>query len=117
MTLGEDSEQLRKLARDVMSGDLTRDEYARRRRAVIDRYAGEAPVAVSLPDVPVLKAETDNTQPNVSVVPRPAGAASVQPDPSDRLPAAAGSARDLWIGMAAVGLVLLIVGGVLAYLW
>lgn len=135
MSLTEDSQLLRQLARAVMSGELSRDEYRRQRRVVIDRYAGDAPLATrtlsTVADVPP-RVGAEHTQPNTlsPTVPyrSPDGditmmggdraarrAEPAAPEPSP--PASATGHHDLWIGMAAVLLVLLAIGGMLAWFW
>lgn len=130
MTLEQDSQLLRQLARAVMAGELTRDEYRRQRRVVIDRYAGDAPVATRpLSDVveaSPLPGGAEHTLPNTTpTVPyrqtdditMMGGDRAQRKNPQPEAGAAAGAHNDLWIGIVAVAFVLLVVGGFLAYFW
>jgi hypothetical protein len=139
MGIQEDSQQLRRLARAVMAGDLLPEEYRRQRRVVIDRYAGDGPVAgqplaavVVAPAVP-----SEHTMPNGRTMPTVpysrdtdditrigSGGAGATRDP-DRPPDSVverrpedgtGSGRDLVVGVIAVALVVAVVAGLLAYL-
>jgi hypothetical protein len=139
MGIQEDSQQLRRLARAVMAGDLLPEEYRRQRRVVIDRYAGDGPVAgqplaavVVTPAVP-----SEHTLPNGRTMPTVpysrdsdditrigGGAPRAASDPA-RLPdplvegapaESAGGGRDLVVGVIAVALVVAVVAGLLAYL-
>lgn len=112
-----ESDALRRLARDAMSGATTREQYAWNRRQVLDRYAGEEPLSA---------ADADDTRPGIPVlepaVPDPRPAPAVAKPVSAVLPAtaedgSADSARDLWIGVVAVAAVLLALGALLAYIW
>lgn len=133
MSLSDDSQQLRQLARAVMAGELTRDEYHRQRRVVIDRYAGDAPVT-ALPLSSVVESSplpgAEHTQPNGVGAPtqpyRHPGdditlmAGDSKTRPATPVPAAGDahvSGRDLVIGVVAVAIVLLVLGGALAWLW
>ncbi|MFZ5755277.1 MAG: hypothetical protein ACOY3X_00065 [Pseudomonadota bacterium] len=135
MSLSDDSQQLRQLARAVMAGELTRDEYRRQRRAVVDRYAGDAPVT-ALPLSSVVESSprpgAEPTMPNTVSTPtvpykhpgdditlmagdrKPAGASAPV---REEAPAATSGGHDLWIGVAAVAVVLLVLGGLLAIFW
>lgn len=108
MALSEDNQQLRELARAVMAGELARDEYRRQRRVLIDRYAGEQPVPVS---VPAATAADSPTLPELRAV-------VVPPEPAEPAPAVdAGRSHDLLLGMVAIAVVLAVLGGVLAWFW
>ncbi len=104
MGVSEDSQELHRLARAVMSGELTREEYRRQRRVLIDRHAGDVPMIsqplAALRD-PVLRASAEQAASNTRTGNR----------------RASGSHADLWIGVAAVGIVLLAIAGLLAFLW
>lgn len=134
MGVTEDSEQLRRLARAVMVGELTRDEYRRQRRAIIDRHAGDVPMSaqplsavvepaaragehtvpntLTLPTVPYRQQADDITRIEPAARTRPAPALLVDP-PADR-PRQHG---DLWIGVLVVAVVLICVGALLAFFW
>lgn len=110
-----EGDALRRMAREAMSGATTREQYAYNRRQVLDRYAGEEPLSA---------ADADETQPGIPVLepvapaPRPGPVTSAPVAPSPPAPAVgADSARDLWIGVAAVVVVLLALGALLAYIW
>lgn len=121
MGVTEESERLRRLAQAVMSGELARDEFRRERRAVIDRYAGDAAMGDA----------GGSTQPNAARATdealavangrggrqRPAAAQAMR-DPAVDQPGTGKPAHgDLWIGVVVVAAVLLVVGGVLAFFW
>lgn len=138
MGVSEDSQQLRRLARAVMSGELTRDEYRRQRRVLIDRHAGDVPMTskpLSAVWEPAARGGAEHTVPNTLTAPtvpysnagdditmmaggnqtRPRQAVVVDvPQPVRR---ASGGHGDVWIGVVAVAIVLLVVGGLLAFLW
>lgn len=104
MGVSEDSQELHRLARAVMAGELTREEYRRQRGVLIDRHAGDVPMTsqplAALRD-PVLRASTEQAASNALTGNR----------------RASGNRADLWIGVAAVGIVLLVIAGLLAFLW
>lgn len=107
-----EGEAMRRMARDAMAGATTREEYAYLRARVLDRYGGEEPVATGI--------DNNDTQPGIPVLSAQRIAAANAAPPAADVPAVAGdaaSARDLWLGVAAVALVLLLLGGVLAWLW
>lgn len=131
MGVSEDSQQVRRLARAVMSGELTCDEYRRQRRVLIDRHAGDVPMTsppvstvgvgravpntLTEPTVPVSLADAD--------IPTMAGGNRTHPrqsavmnDTAEGRPVIGGRG-DVWIGVVAVAIVLLIVGGLLAFFW
>lgn len=135
MGIQDDSQQLRRLARAVMAGDLLPEEYRRQRRVVIDKYAGDGPVAgqpLAAVVAPPLPAE--HTMPNGRGMPtvpysrdadditRIGGDAQTAPKPgpvappADDDPAREGAGRDLLVGVIAVALVVALVAGLLAYL-
>lgn len=136
MGIQEDSQQLRRLARAVMAGDLLPEEYRRQRRVVIDRYAGDGPVSgqpLAAAGVPVVQTQVEHTLPNgrgaptvpysrdsddITVMGGDArtipGAGRGGPAAPDEQPES--GVRDLLIGVAAVALVVGIVAGLLAYL-
>lgn len=136
MGIQEDSQQLRRLARAVMAGDLLPEEYRRQRRVLIDKYAGDGPVAgqplaavVVAPSVP-----SEHTMPNGRTMPTVpfsretdditrigGGEPRVGTGPADPVADGApeeraGSGRDLLVGVIAVALVVAVVAGLLAYL-
>ncbi len=118
---------MRRLARDAMIGESTREEYAVLRRRILDRYAGTEPVVDGV--LPGLKPV--DTQPQA-----PLGGAAAGPAPTARQkkPVAASApeitesrpapesahtghaARDLWVGVVAIVLVLGVLAGLLAWL-
>lgn len=121
MALNEDNDSLRRLARAVMAGETPVEEYRRQRGLVIDRHAGETPVNTS-PGVvpkptpaqsPAMQDDTHPSLPPVVVAEKQAGGTTDRAQPAT----GQGGGHDLWIGMVAVALVLLIVGGLLAYFW
>lgn len=135
MSLSDDSQQLRQLARAVMSGELTRDEYHRQRRALIDRYAGDAPVT-ALPLSSVVESSplpgVEHTQPNgvgaptqpyrhpgddITLMAGDGKARAATPAPAGGDGHGQVSGRDLVIGVLAVAVVLAVLGGVLALMW
>lgn len=121
MSLPEDNQQLRKLSRAVMRGELSRSEYQQQRRRLIDSYTGDTGAADdvdttnpgTLPAIPAQEA----TQP---ALPRAAAKnAKAATGPAAVAPASADGADhgDLWVGLAAVVAVLLVVAGALAWFW
>lgn len=116
MGLREDNLMLRKLARAVMQGELDREEYYRRRRRVIDGYAGD-PVEDDDADPTVSMDAVDRTHPELPPVSEPTfpgGAVSPLVDGTDdRLPSA-GAQGDIWIGLVVVVVVIGVVWGLLA---
>lgn len=116
MSLPEDNQQLRKLSRAVMRGEMTRAEYQQNRRRMIDSYTGDTGAAD----------DTDLTDPGM----RPAVTAVAAPMPAEprqiettavRAPVQvtneAADHGDLWIGLVAVIAVMLVIAGALAYFW
>lgn len=139
MGVSEDSQQLRRLARAVMSGELTREEYRRQRRVLVDRYAGDVPMT-SQPLAAVLESASrmgvEHTVPNTHTTPTVPyrhdtditmiggdqgqtrrRQAVVLGEPTVDRRAVVGRG-DLWIGaMVGVILLALAIGGLLVFLW
>lgn len=140
MGVSEDSQQLRRLARAVMSGELTREEYRRQRRVLIDRHAGDLPMTsqpLAAVLAPVQRAGAEHTVPNTLTTPtvpyrhadtditmiggddqgqtRRRQAVVLDEPLADRQ--AVGGRGDLWIGVAVIAIVLLVAGGLFTLLW
>lgn len=119
MSLPEENQQLRKLSRALMRGEMSRAEYQQQRRRMIDGHTGDTGAADDTDstdpgNLPALSAAMESTQPTQTRMPvsdvtavRAPLPASAQTAPADH--------HDLWVGLAASLAVFLIVVGLLAY--
>lgn len=117
MGLADDNQQLRKLSRAVMRGELGRRDYQQQRRLIINAHTGDADDDSDLTDpgasaVPVV----DTTAPTLAVANVDTRIATTGTQPPLALPPAAATAQgnDVWLGLGAVLIVLLVVAGALA---
>lgn len=118
MGLHEDNQQLRKLSRAVMRGELERSEYQSERRRLVDSYTGETG-AVDDVDATDPGTAAAVVMPNDATVPsQPRRPAQTAEDvPARKSGDGSMPVHDVMLGLLAVLAVIGLVAGLLAWLW
>lgn len=113
--IAEDNRRLLWMHRALVSGEIGVDEYRDQRREIIDRVAGTGPLRSVAAMAPASSASV--TAPGIPrlEVPGSAAAAPVRlQDPPDDHPQ---GRSDIVLGIAVVGVVLVVLAALLAFFW
>lgn len=114
--IAEENRRLLWMHRALVSGEIGFDEYRDQRREIIDRVAGTRPLrSVSAPAAPSVPVTSPNL-PRLELSATPAKAPSpvrLQDPPADRPQ----GRSDIVLGIAVVGVVLLVLAALLAFFW
>lgn len=127
MSIDADSARLRTIAAAVLNGDCPHEEYVLERRRLLDLHTGESTPDVPVPGLPdsvfesarsgAMKASIERSATHPRTVDPAGGDAPGSAEAPGASPVGPAGKLDLYIGVAALVVVLGLLWGLVAWLW